>query len=371
MIFYVPGPIDDEITSGSRVRPRAMLAAFRALGFDVEEVTGHIDARLSAMRRVRKKISSGVKFAFLYVETSTLPLHLTEPRLALLHRHPLADARFLAFCRRQGVPVGIYYRDIHWRFSHYRALTRRWRRLFRLPFYLLEVWLYARLAHVLYVPHSDMAANLPFRFRSVAALPPGANSATAASGILGKSEPDNSTGLHILYVGGLGPLYRMQALLDAVDQVEGVRLTLCCRQADWRRFGGEYGGLDGDRIRVIHQSGANLEPYYASANLLSGFLEPNDYLAFAMPVKLFEYLAHRKPILATADTAMGRFVKDHDIGWCVPYDRAELIALLSRLRESRADFAEKAANATRLLPKHTWIARAQKVAADLTAPNPG
>ena len=48
-------------------------------------------------------------------------------------------------------------------------------------------------------------------------------------------------------------------------------------------------------------------------------------------------------------------------------DVAELAALLRRLRAQPDELAAKAANAVRVVPEHTWEARARQVAADLRA----
>ena len=39
-IFHYPAPIADAPGIGSALRPKRMLAAFRAIGYEVEEVTG-------------------------------------------------------------------------------------------------------------------------------------------------------------------------------------------------------------------------------------------------------------------------------------------------------------------------------------------
>ena len=42
-----------------------------------------------------------------------------------------------------------------------------------------------------------------------------------------------------------------------------------------------------------------------------------------MPVKLFEYMQHLCPVVATKGTEVAKFVAEHDIGWVVDYDYDE------------------------------------------------
>ena len=142
-MIFMTRPVDDGVASGSRIRPQGMLAGFRALGLEVEEVTGGMVTRRSAIRRVMERIAGAVDYDYLYMENATIPLHLTEPRLGLLRRHPLLDAHFLWHCRRHGIPIGIFNNDIYWRFPETAGSTHRH---LRYALYLLEFWLFARLA---------------------------------------------------------------------------------------------------------------------------------------------------------------------------------------------------------------------------------
>ena len=68
-------------------------------------------------------------------------------------------------------------------------------------------------------------------------------------------------------------------------------------------------------VKIIHESGKELEKYYEEADICSLFFESE---SFAMPIKLFEILGHQKPI-ATKNTAAGEFIKRNKVGWEVSY----------------------------------------------------
>jgi glycosyltransferase involved in cell wall biosynthesis len=80
-----------------------------------------------------------------------------------------------------------------------------------------------------------------------------------------------------------------------------------------------------------------------------------------MPVKLFEYISYQKPIIAVEGTAVGKFVKNNDIGWVIPYDTEALTKLLKKLQEKKTEIIEKQKNIKRILTKNTWEARALQI----------
>ena len=118
MIFHAPFPLQPGRLAASILRPLAMRQAFADLGYRVMEVTGYAAQRRQAMRRVRAAIAAGAAPAFVYGENATIPNALTEPRH--LPPHPLLDLSFFRDCQRAGVPVGIFYRDVYWRFPQFR-----------------------------------------------------------------------------------------------------------------------------------------------------------------------------------------------------------------------------------------------------------
>ena len=55
---------------------------------------------------------------FLYSESSTMPTSLTEPHH--MPTHPFLDFSFFYFCKRNGIKIGLFYRDIYWKFEIYK-----------------------------------------------------------------------------------------------------------------------------------------------------------------------------------------------------------------------------------------------------------
>ena len=61
-------------------------------------------------------------------------------------------------------------------------------------------------------------------------------------------------------------------------------------------------------VQVVHRSGAELEQLYDNADACVLFVQPDPYREFAAPVKLFEYLGHGKPVIASAGTLAAQVV---------------------------------------------------------------
>ena len=106
IIYYLPVPLRDNAASASGIRPLKMLNAFRKAGYTVDLVVGHSRDRKQAFAKIRRNVRQGVRYAFVYGESSTMPSELTDPGHFPLR--PLVDFRFLRFCHRRDIPVGFF-----------------------------------------------------------------------------------------------------------------------------------------------------------------------------------------------------------------------------------------------------------------------
>ncbi|QAV69980.1 glycosyl transferase family 1 [Salinibacterium sp. UTAS2018] len=356
MIYHVPFPLNPAATSASGIRPVRMRRAFEANGYEVFEVSGRHPERREQMRALRKRISSGLKVEFVYSEASTTPTGLGEkitPATSLTR-----DVAFLRFCRKAGVPVGLFYRDIYWQFEEYAervgqpyTAILRWR-------YRADLRGYRQGVDKIYLPSMRMAAYLPIENQPQAlALPPGAERFDS---------PSPSTGISLFYVGGTGGYYRMQETVRGVGMSPGARLTICTREGEWAESAPLYADVLNDSTTVVYKSGSELEGLYADAHIGVLLMEPLEYREFAAPMKLYEYLGHGKPIVATQGSLAGDFVEENGIGWAISYGAEPLAELLSRLQAHPEELAAAQQRAREVRQQHTWEARARQVATDLT-----
>ena len=148
-------------------------------------------------------------------------------------------------------------------------------------------------------------------------------------------------------------------------------MTLCVRQETWEETREHYAPLlPAGRADVVHRSGSELLPLYERADLGVLFTEPNPYWDFAVPYKLYEYLAHELPVVAVRGTQTGRLVQEMGIGWVLEYDAEALSALLRHLRETPEEIEAVRRRMRQVVPSQTWQARARQVAEEL-AGSPG
>lgn len=368
-IYHVPNYIDPSGKSGSMVRPMKMLNAFKEAGYDVDIVMGYKSQRKNQIKQIKNNIRNGIVYDFMYSESSTMPTLLTEKN----HIPVLSniDFRFMKFCKDNNLKIGLYYRDIYWRFPEYGKNMNFIKKYFAIAMYKYDLLQYSKILDVLYLQSYDMAKYLPKKYQkiNIKTLPPGCN--IDEKFIDTKTEFFNNNKnkkINIFYVGGIGCLYDLVPLLKVVKKKKIVNLTICCREEEWIVEKKRYQRYLTDRVSIVHESGSELEKYYKKADLCSLYFPEEEYRKFVLPIKLFEYLSHVTPILATASTATGDFVKENDIGWAINDDR-ELSKIIDDVYENKKLLIEKHNNLITTLKANTWIERVNSVANDLNKVN--
>jgi len=130
----------------------------------------------------------------------------------------------------------------------------------------------------------------------------------------------------------------------------------------------QYSGDIGTTTTVVHATGAALEQLYDQASIGSLFMEPIEYRQFAAPMKMYEYLGHGKPIIATEGTLVGDFVEEYGVGWSIPYRAEALAELLNLLEQDHGEYESRRERVELVREEHTWAARARRVVNELTTP---
>lgn len=380
MLYHAPFPLNPQATSASGIRPVRMRQAFEACGYEVIEVTGNARQRREAIAGVRALCAAhpdhGIEF--LYSESATIPTMLTEP--THLPPHPVLDPRLFAFARAQGIPTGLFYRDIYWAFDAYTQQVRQPMAAFMRLLYRYDLAWYSRYVDRLYLPSVAMGEHIRgIDPAKIAALPPGATvlplnkkerkTSKALQETCDRDSRDTSS-IRLLYVGGIGDAYDLTECVKAVAGMPQVHLTICTRAGEWAAQHSRYAPLLADNIDIVHVSGDDLAALYAQADCALLFLKPDEYRRFASPVKLYEYLGYGKPVIATKGTHAASLVDRAGCGWVLPYEVEALRALLRRLSTTQAGHNELAAAAALACDqgqRHTWTARARQVSEELTA----
>ncbi|WP_149302594.1 glycosyltransferase [Cutibacterium modestum] len=358
-IYHVPYPLDPNTTFGGQKRAVAMFKALVEWG-EVWLVAGNANQRRRRMKVVMDAVRAGTRFEFCYSESSTMPTTLTEPHH--LPTHPVQDFAFLTRLRRHGIPVGLFYRDVYWKFPLYGEGVPKAKQLVAQTMYRYDLLAYRQCLDVLFLPSLRMGewVDVGDRVKKVA-LPPGHD-------IDETPTAPPSSPLSMFYVGGLGSLYDLSDFCEAVASVPETSLTICTRPKEWEQARKDYGPLMGDNIKVVHANGKKeLEPYFAAANVAVLAMAPHEYRGFAAPLKLFEYIGNGKPIIATEGTFVGDVVTHDKLGWTVKASVDEFATLLEQLTRhpEQVDAAFDRVMAAR--DQHTWSARVEELATALAA----
>lgn len=354
MVFHAPYPLRGR-TTGSGIRPLKMRDAFERIGYQVLEVEGYGADRRRSTARVREHLAQGGTIDFAYFENSTMPTLLTEPHH--LPTHPIVDVVLLRLLRRYGIPTGLFYRDVYWRFPAYRQQVGRIVSTGTKTLYHGELLAYRRWIDRVYLPSLRMASYVPhLRARQIEELPPGGRIV---------DEPRIPGPFTVLYVGNISGYYRMHSFFEAMRDVPDAHFIICTPEEAWQSVQEEYLPLMGDNVEIASRSGEGLLALFARADACALLVEPAKYRDFAAPVKLFEYIGHGKPVITSQGTYAAEVVERLGAGWSVEYSREAMADLINRLSTSDAEVELRRQAAAVVRHNHTWEARARTVAADL------
>ena len=354
IIFHLPFKINPALSSGTNIRPLKMLKAFEELGYEVDFIMGLGDERKKQISAIKSKLEQGVRYDFLYSESSTLPTLLTEPHH--LPTYPCLDFNFFRFCKNKGIKIGLFYRDIFWNFDAYSL--RGIKAIYARAMYHYDLKKYNALVDTLFLPSEEMLKYIPTHLNcEVNELPPGHDNPELFD------KNFSTQNIELFYVGGLSSHYQMEELFKSVSSVDGISLTVCTREDEWiqAQHGNYKQFINTPNIKVIHKQNHELAEYYNKADIAMLFINPFDYWNFAIPIKLFEYIGNKKPIIASSNTFSGKFVEQHNIGWAINYNAKTLTKLLNKLKEDPSLVHLKKENIDKVHADNSWQSRATQV----------
>ncbi|MCT1775054.1 glycosyltransferase [Brachybacterium sp. p3-SID957] len=357
MVFHAPYPLDPAPASASRHRPNMMLEAFIAADQQPHVIVGNPQQRRQGFSDLRRRVRAGQNIEFVYSENSTQPnLLSTSIRHGLA---PLLEAAILQWARRRGIPFGQFYRDVYWRFPEKQAHVALYRRAVMQMMYRFDLLaLLSAHAHF-FIPSMPMRDIIPAPTGRCTALPPGAS----------VTQSERPAGLHLLYVGGVGPGHEIEESLEALREVPEVDLTMVVPARTWQQYRERYEPLLTPRVRVVHAGASELPELYDRASACLLIVEPNEYRKFAVPMKLYEYLGYGKPTLASAGTLAGDIVRQLGIGYVTGNDRREIADLLRMLHADPHELGDRAEHVEAVRYEETWEQRARTVRRVLTGEN--
>lgn len=312
IVFHHPDRLDRALDGASRLRPLKMVKAFQDLGYQVDIIAGTGDERKRSIRKIKELVRNGVKYDFLYSESSTSPTLLTESHH--LPIYPILDFGFFFWFRKKSGPVGLFYRDVYWRYPQYVDQIGIFKSTVGRIFHWLDLVFYKLVVDHIFLPSLRMRSALPFWLRPVPAsgLPAGSEARPALQ--LG-----GALKLRLLYVGGiLPPYYDIGPMIELAEKTKDFcELTICCRKQEWEVQEPRFGSRIKSFVNVVHLGSLEIENLYRNSDVFILFREPDPYLSFAMPYKVFEAISYGLPILTRPHEAVSDDIQSKAWGWVV------------------------------------------------------
>jgi glycosyltransferase involved in cell wall biosynthesis len=352
ILMHVPYSFlgEKDRTSGSRVVPYQLYLAFQEVGYEVDLITGSRAARQAKVIELIKGLKLD-QYSFCFSEPSTNPVH------------PIVDYAFYLLLWANKVPTAIYYTDAYWKFPDLFPLPH-----FRDPLFLFryrfDLLVFSRVASIVLFPTGAMADLFELRCPRVV-LPFGGEVLFQDSRT--RSEIDTA-----IYVGGIAHRYGAAVLLEAFDLINGrtrLNLELVCRENELEREQAVFAPYFGAGwLDIHHLSGDALYEVYRKSDLAIIALLKNVYNDIVIPVKMFEYLSHGLPMVATHCTETASFITRNRVGLIAednPESLAEKILQLVNNPELYGDLKRNARQA--LENGNLWTDRARFVAEQLAA----
>lgn len=359
-IFHYPMPFNYEKKSGSSLRPISMFEAFKECGYDVDLISGYGNARAATIKKIRDNIREGIKYDFLYSESLTQPTLLAEKDH--IPRHPFLDFSFLKFCKKNNIPILLYYRDMHWKFDQYRKSVAWYKKMITIPLYKYDLYQYLKNVDILYCP-TEKFMEFGLHKYNIKALPPGCKiNSKVTKYKMNRIKEDNT--IHVFYVGGVAGIYDISLFLKGMMSCDNVFLTICTPEDHWNANKEHLQKWINARIKVIHRNSNQLEEYYKSADV-SLFCKAQDlYTDMAVPIKTKETLGYGTPIIVSDNLAVAKDVKEGGYGWIVKPEPEAIQELLEYLCNNPEEINKKTHRAIQAAEKNTWEMRAEQVIHD-------
>ena len=362
VLFVMFNDLHDGEPSGSTRRPEKMLEAFQELDVDITVLSGlqnRVFERTKRVRKVIQQIKRGESFDYCYIEPPSGPFFCP------------ADLSLIRLLGKHSIPTGIFYRDAFWLFPDLfstgnpiknKIIEKMAKRDLK-AIYANSSIIYYPGVSFLNLVHEAMKKINPLLTVEEKTLPPGCTEHTLTP---------ESTGIPTaIYVGAAHDKAGVSMMLDSFDMFnEGDRrcnLIFVCPENQLKSMceKTQRDVQSIDWLQVVHTSDEDvLATLYSKANFALLPRPRSRYNDVAVPVKLYEYISHLKPVLATNCTQPEQIIETLGIGIAVPDNPSDYCKGLEFMCEHYSDnsFVEKLQTAR---AANTWKNRVQQVHRDL------
>jgi len=361
MIFHFPATIDDSIISGSTIRPIKMINAFKSIGFNVYEIYGSSKNRAKLINMIKKQIISGLDISFVYSESANFPTILLEKDH--IPRRPFIDFSFFYFIKKNKIPIGLFYRDIYWKFKTYKEEVKIYKRLITIPLFWADLWLFQYLIDILFVPSKSFIKYLPknIHFKNIIPLPPGGD---IRENYVNNNYVDEN--MRLLYVGNIAPTEHDISLIFEAAKVAykimpTVKFIISCPKNMWEKYKSYYLSINSilENIIILHKKPNELDEIFSNSDI---FMLPinDEYSSMASPTRFYTAVGYGIPFIIASNSPceVGNVVEKENMGWVIKHSADCVIELLKLIIKKKELINEKRNICKINRYKHSWEERA-------------
>lgn len=350
-VLYITFTDFGDVSSGSGVRPYRVYHTFVNMGYDVKLLEG----QQNLFKKRREKVTEISKWLdsnlvdFCYIELPTGPL---------FNR---CDTQLIKKIHNKGIPIGIFYRDIYWKYPDWAWPDMNFvKKQMLIHMHERDLKLFSQNCDYFYMPSKECLEVLPQNiFAHTDTLPPGCVVAKQVRTEMKKK---------VFYVGATRSADGVDDALEALDKLnrEGNRIELFLitkkSELDYLQ---RQDLLSADWLTVAEGSGEELNQYYEQCDL--GILprKRHFYMDMAISVKSFEFISHNLPILTTDVPAMARFVTENKCGIICKDNPESIKEALLRYYSDENAFKEMKRRTYEAAVNNTWEKRIEKISTDL------
>ncbi len=355
ILYIIYFDIKENGGTASRVRPKKILEAFEREGVDVRLLSGD-------HRKYRERHKS-VQEIIHYIENNKIDFCYIELRSGpLFHK---SDRSLIRLLHRKGIRTGAFYRDLYWMFPKMfidgSGVMNKIKGKIIHAMQKRDLKLLKNSTDIIYIPSETIGNHLNIHRYEV--LPPGCDLAPDVDKPVGEK-------LTALYVGGASERYGTHLLLDSFNRAskEGdIHLILVCPEKQWRNLPAEYQAYEKENwLTLRHLCSDELPEVYRESDIGIVPLLKNTYNDFAVPVKLYEYVSYKKPVLTTNCTESAAFVERNKIGFVVDDNVESMSQGILRFYHSKQKMEDFRGSLEKTFLENRWDARAKKIIEDLT-----
>lgn len=352
LLLYIMFAEEGKAESGSSVRCNQMLNSFKKMDIELKVISGRTD-EIKKRQQNAKMLLRWLKYNrpdFCYIEPPSGPFFCKE------------DLKVLKKLQKLKIPTSLFYRDAYWMFPDLfftsKTIYEKAKQLIIKKMQQRDLKIFQNCCQHIFFPSTEMAVLFPFK--SFSSLPPGCELYECNESLYYITK-------NIIYIGGANEHYGTYLLLDAVkklnEQNKNVNLIYICPESNWARLPNIYKAYEREEwLRVEHIYGIeNLIKAYQQADIAIIPRIKNEYLDFAMPIKLFEYLSFLKPIISTNCLSTANFIKKNNIGIVCEDNIESLSDSIWKLLNDPVLYAELKSNCIKVRKVNTWNNRTQEV----------